>query len=48
MSDRAWKACVVALVLLTLLTGGLISWVADDGTWFAIAVAVVVILGLAG
>jgi len=48
VSPSAWKATVVALVLATLITGGVASWVLNDGTYFAVVVAAIVILALAG
>lgn len=47
MSGKA-KAIVILLVLSWLAVGVVVSYLANDGLWFALAVGLAVVVGLAG
>lgn len=42
------KALVVLAVLTVAGLGAAVSWYANDGFWFALAIGFIVIVGLAG
>lgn len=47
MSGKA-KTVVILLVLSWLAVGVVVSYLANDGLWFALAIGLIVIVGLAG